>query len=199
MPTRASWDDKQGLRISYDVAESENEIVKQAIAASAAANGGETDPTLLILQAELQAAMVDLESRLEQGVLSLPDYAEQLQAKIMADKRSAVKHKKSGDVEMAKRLLRQTKLMQHELDEIRKEVPAPAPTPSAAKAGTSAGPGGRKELKSDTAKAVQAMMNQFHSSVNALDRTTAAQQAELEAELSSMWAQQHGGQRPPSG
>ena len=199
MPTRASWDDKQGLRISYDVAESENKIVKQAITASAAANGGETDPTLLILQAELQAAMVDLESRLEQGVLSLPDYAEQLQAKIMADKRSAVKHKKSGDVEMAKRLLRQTKLMQHELDEIRKEVPAPAPAPSAAKAGKSAGPGGKKELKSDTAKAVQAMMNQFHASVNALDRTTAAQQAELEAELSSMWAQQHGGQRPPTG
>ena len=163
--------------MSYDVAESENEIVRQAIDASAAANGGVADPALLILQSELQAAMIDLETRLEAGSLSLSDYAEGLQAKIRADKRSAVAHKKSGDVEMAKRLLRQTKLMQHELDEIRKEMPAPAPSP--ARAGTPAG--GKKEFKSDTARAVQAMMNQFHASVNTLDRTTAAQQAELEA------------------
>lgn len=179
--------------MSYDVAQSENEIVRKAIDASAAANGGVADSALLTLQSELQVAMIDLEARLEAGTLSLSDYAEGLQAKIMADKRSAVAHKKSGDVEMAKRLLRHTKLMQHELEDIRKEMPAPAPAP--ASAGSPAG--GKKEFKSETARAVQKMMNQFHASVNALDRTTAAQQAELEAELSTMWAQQHGGQRPP--
>lgn len=193
LPTLEAWADNPGLRMSYDVAQSENEIVRKAIDASAAANGGVADSALLTLQSELQVAMIDLEARLEAGTLSLSDYAEGLQAKIMADKRSAVAHKKSGDVEMAKRLLRHTKLMQHELDGIRKEMPAPAPAP--ASAGSPAG--GKKEFKSETARAVQKMMNQFHASVNALDRTTAAQQAELEAELSTMWAQQHGGQRPP--
>lgn len=196
MPTREAWGDNPGLRISYDVAESETKIVERALAKSTNANGEVSDPALLVLQSELQAAMLDLETRLEQGLLSLSDYATQLHARIMADKRSALASKKSGDVEMAKRLLRHTKLMQHELDEIRKEAPTPAP--SSSKAGKTAGAGGQKEYKSEAARAVQAMMNEFHSNMSRMDRTTAAQQAELEAELNSMWSQQHGAP-PPSG
>jgi hypothetical protein len=202
MPTRDQWGEAPGLRISYDVAESENEIVKRAIAASSTANAGVVDSALLVLQSELQAAMVDLESQLEQGVLSLSDYAQQLQVRIAADKRSAVAHKKAGDVQMAMRLLRHTKLMQHELDELKKELPPPAPA-------TGAGPGSatpaagegqqKKEFKSDAARAVQALMTQFNTNLATMDRTTLSQQAELEAELDGLWAQQHGGQRPPKG
>ena len=159
LPTLAEWGDRPGLRISYDVAESENEIVQHAIEASASANGGLAEPALLSLQSELQAAMIDLETRLEHGWLSLSDYAAGLQSKILADKRSAVAHKQSGEVEMAKRLLRHSKLMQRELDEIRKEVPAPSP--ARPKTGTHAG--GKREPKSETARALQPMMNQVRN------------------------------------
>jgi len=46
---------------------------------------------------------------------------------------------------------------------------------------------------------VQALMTQFNTNLATMDRTTLSQQAELEAELDGLWAQQHGGQRPPKG
>ena len=46
--------------------------------------------------------------------------------------------------------------------------------------------------RSDAARAIQAMMNQVNQDGRRLDRTTAAQQAEIEAELDSVWEQEHG-------
>ena len=90
-------------------------------------------------------------------------------------------HKKAGDRHEAVRLLRHSKLMEHELREALKSIqPAPEPAPA------------KKEYQSDAARAIQAMMNQFNQDVRRLDRTTAAQQAEIEAELDSVWEQEHG-------
>ena len=189
MPTEQAWLEQQqpGLRVSYDVAEAEHSIVERAIAASR--NAAVPDPALMALQTELKVAMAAMESRLEQGLLSLPDYAQQLRVKIVNDKRTAVDCKRAGNSPMAMRLLRHTKLMQHELDELQKELPpAPAPAPA---------PSGPTEFKTEGGRAVHALMNQFNANINKMDRTSAAQQAELEGEMERMWQQEHGaGQRP---
>jgi hypothetical protein len=175
MVAREEWDGQGGLYVSYDVAEAELEVVDRAL------TGSPGEASLVALQRQLQAAMRDLETRLERGLLTLPHYAKQLRAKILLDKRAAVAHKKAGDRHEAVRLLRHSKLMEHELREALKSIqPAPEPAPA------------KKEYQSDAARAIQAMMNQFNQDVRRLDRTTAAQQAEIEAELDSVWEQEHG-------
>ena len=69
MVAREEWDGQGGLYVSYDVAEAELEVVDRAL------TGSPGEASLVALQRQLQAAMRDLETRLERGLLTLPHYA----------------------------------------------------------------------------------------------------------------------------
>ena len=121
---------------------------------------------LRTVELRLQTVLTDLETRMQTGALSLPDYVARLRLRIRLDKQAAVASKAAGQRLSAVRLLGHVKLMTKELAEAEASLKESAPPPAAA---------GGKQYQSSTARSLQRMMAQFNAQVTQMDRTTQKQ------------------------